>query len=140
MPTTGSTAPTRWVPPPFKRRAESTRLRYKREGRCDECGAGLRKQGGKLLLGCHHPNCPRLKQIVATEKRGICSQCGAKKEREKGWDEHMQMVVKTEHCPNGHSHSMWWSFPTKRDIRELGLVETGKPVGAVDPVDRGSDV
>jgi hypothetical protein len=83
--------------------------------RCDQCGADS--------LTPHQMECPRLAKIVASEQRGICSQCGDMKLIDRGWDEDMQMVVTTERCPNGHSHGMSWRRPSKRDIRQFGLVK-----------------
>jgi hypothetical protein len=82
---------------------------------CEQCGAES--------LGPHQMECQRLAEIVALEKRGICSLCGAKKTVARDWDEEMQMVVTAERCPNGHSYGMSWRFPSKRDIREFGLVK-----------------
>ena len=82
------------------------------------CGAGFRTRQKVLHITPHAMDCLVLKQIVATEKRGICSQCGAKKQRGTSWDGDMQMVVESERCPNGHGYGMSWRPPTKADIRK----------------------
>lgn len=96
------------------------------ERRC-ECGAGLYKFRGRLTISPHVPDCKRLHEIIFTEKRGVCWQCGAKKKKQRGFDERMQMVVTKIWCPQGHSHEMGWKPPTKRDIRTFGLVEKKRP-------------
>lgn len=98
--------PKLWRPPPFRRRAESTRKKYRRLGLCLECGAGLLVTKKVARLTCHHPNCPVLKKIIAIEKRGICSQCGTRKEKREGTDRGFHVV--REWCPNGHGSSMTW--------------------------------
>lgn len=71
-------------------------------------------------------DCGALAEIVRIEKSGVCSQCGAMKKASLAWDKSMGAIVRSEHCPEGHSHGMSWVFPedaTQAERDQLGLVE-----------------
>jgi hypothetical protein len=108
--------------PVFRRRSASTRGRYRRAGLCDECGGGAKRKGKALEIRPHEIGCPRLRQIIEIEASDVCSQCGAKKSREKTFDPRVQMVVSYVECPKGCSRTTSWTEPTRADIKELGLV------------------
>ncbi len=121
-----------WAPPRFRKRAESVRAAYRRDGRCGDCGAGIYLDGERPTIAPHHPSCPTLRAIVATEQSDICSQCGATKERALGWDGGAGLIVKIAWCPNGHSRKQEWIDPndaTQAERDELGLVESNRTGG-----------
>lgn len=78
---------------------------------------------------------PLIVTLAKSPKRakGKCS-CGRKLIRRFGWDRHMAMAVKDEHCPNGCMRSTWWIYPdslTRAELKALGLrkVRKARPGG-----------
>ena len=62
--------------------------------RCsDDCVVEVLEGSGIM---CHAPDCPVLKAVVETERRGICSKCGVRKVVERDG-----LVV---YCPKGCSY------------------------------------
>lgn len=127
--------PTPFRGPLFRPRAASTRARYRREHRCEDCGAGCYRRGKHNVLTPHHPNCPSLKEIVRVEASGICAACGATKTRGVSWDPQMGAVVRWDRCPNHHGASQTWVWPedaTQAERDELGLIPVEGDNGTTD--------
>lgn len=79
-----------------------------------------------MVISPHEPDCAVLTKIVSTEQRGICYQCGSKKKKLSGFDNHMGMVATKTWCPKGHSTEMDWKPVTPKDVKKFGLVRKKK--------------